>query len=54
MDKPVGLNSLLNDVVLLAIEFDVSFFRSGPDVAADAAVVGGAFLLVGVRKKAAT
>ena len=54
VDGMVGLNSLSKDLELLVIGFDVSFLDSGPDVAADAGVDGGAFLLDGVRKKAAT
>lgn len=54
VDEIVGLNSLSNDLEVLAIEFDVSFLDSGPDAVADAGVDGGAFLLDGVRKKAAT
>lgn len=55
VDGFVGLNSLPRDLVLLVTEIDASFLRSGPDVAVGVAVVGGgAFLLDGVRKKAAT
>lgn len=54
MDEIVGLNSLSKDLELLVIELDVSFLDSKLDVATDAGVDGGAFLLDGVRKKAAT
>lgn len=54
VDEIVGLNSLSKVLESLMTEFDIPFLNSGPDVAADAGVDGGAFLLDGVRKKAAT
>lgn len=54
MDEIVGLNSLSKELEFLMTEFNIPFLNSGPDVAADAGVDGGAFLLDGVRKKAAT
>ena len=55
VDEIVGLNSLPRDLVLLVTEMNASFTRSGPAAAVGVAVVGGgAFLLDGVRKKAAT
>lgn len=54
VDEIVGLNSLSKELELLMTEFDIPFLNSEPGVAADAGVDGGAFLLDGVRKKAAT
>lgn len=54
VDEFLGLNSLPRGVVLLVIEIGPSFLGSGPDIAVDVAIVGCAFLLDGVRKKAAT